>query len=354
MRAEAGMMPSKRIVALAIVLVGDLTSRAVRGQEPGTRSPLEQVAQALARRSVEGSFRMMNRPFEPFRLIGNLYYVGAADISSFLITTPEGHILIDSGFEATVPLIRDGVRKLGFQFEDIRILLNSHAHIDHAGGHALVKRLTGARIVMSAADARLLAQGGRGDVLPVSEDVIAYEPVQANHIVGDGDHVTLGGVTLTAHLTPGHTQGCTTWTMVVEEDQRRYNVVVIGSATLLPGVRLVDNPQYPGMADDFGRTFRVLRSLPCDVFLGPHGWQFGLRDKARRLAAGAKPNPFIDPAGYRAFLASSEEVVARRMERERRGSGSRREPGQSDREPRPPAGSRSSDAGRSQRKGHES
>src|SRR5262249_28929126 len=173
MRAEAGMMPSKRIVALAIVLVGDLTSRAVWGQEPGTRSPLEQAAQALARRSIESSFRMMNRPFEPFRLIGNIYYVGAADISSFLITTPEGHFLIDSGFEATVPLIRDGVRKLGFRFEDIRILLNSHAHIDHAGGHALVKRLTAARIVMSAADARLLAQGGRGDVLPVSADVIS-------------------------------------------------------------------------------------------------------------------------------------------------------------------------------------
>lgn len=353
MRVEAGMMQSKPIAALALVLVGGLTSRAARGQESDTRFPLEQAAQALARRSVESSFRLMNRPFEPFRLIGNIYYVGASEISSFLIATPEGHILIDSGFEATVPLTRAGVRKLGFRFEDIRILLNSHAHIDHAGGHALLKRLTGARIVMSAADARLLARGGRGDVLPVNEEVIAYEPAQADRVIGDGGHVTLGGVTLTAHLTPGHTQGCTTWTMVVEEDGKKLDVVFYGSTTLLPGVRLVENPKYPGMAQDFARTFRVLKSLPCDVFLGPHGSQFGLRDKARRLAAGEKPNPFIDPAGYRAFLARSEEIVLRRRERERRGTESRPQPGRGDDESRPRAGPPSSAASRSQPKGPE-
>jgi metallo-beta-lactamase class B len=296
---------------------------------------------------------MMNRPFEPFRLIGNISYVGASDVSSFLITTPEGHILLDSGFEATVPLIRAGVRKLGFRFEDIRILLNSHAHVDHAGGHALLKRLTGARIVMSAADARLLARGGRGDVLPVSEEVIAYEPAQADRLIDDGDRVTLGGVTLTAHLTPGHTQGCTTWTMVVAEGGTNYDVVFYGSTTLLPGVRLLENPKYPGMAEDFARTFRVLKSLPCDVFLGPHGSQFGLRDKARRLAAGAKPNPFLDPAGYQAFLARSEEIVLQRGERERRGAGFRRERGSRDREPRPPAGSPSPAARREKPQGHE-
>src|SRR5215472_15621983 len=160
MRARPRIIRAHHVAMLAVVFVAVWASRAAWGQEPGTRSKLEQATQALARRSIESSFRMMNRPFEPFRLIGNVSYVGASDVSSFLITTPEGHILIDSGFEATVPLIRDGVRKLGFRFEDIRILLNSHAHIDHAGGHALVKRLTGARIVMSAAEARLLAQGG--------------------------------------------------------------------------------------------------------------------------------------------------------------------------------------------------
>ncbi|HZW32997.1 MAG TPA: subclass B3 metallo-beta-lactamase [Isosphaeraceae bacterium] len=349
----AGLIRTHRIARLAVVGLAVLASRAARGQESDPRSPLAQAAQALARRSIETSFRLMNRPFEPFRLIGNVYYVGASDVSSFLITTPEGHILIDSGFAATVPLIRDGVRKLGFRFEDIRILLNSHAHVDHAGGHALLKRLTGARIVMSAADARLLAQGGRGDFLPVSEEVLAYEPAQADRIIGDGDHVTLGGVTLTAHLTPGHTQGCTTWTMVVEEAGKNHDVVFYGSTTLLPGVRLVGNPKYPGMAEDFARTFRVLKALPCDVFLGPHGSQFGLREKARRLAAGEKPNPFIDPAGYRAFLAQSEQVVAQRMERERRGSGSRHESGQGDGESRPPAGPPASAASRSQPEGRE-
>src|SRR5205807_10156241 len=129
-----------------------------------------QAAQTFAKKQIENSFRTMNRPIEPFRVIGNLSYVGASDVSSFLIATPEGHILIDSGFAATVPLIREGVRKLGFRFEDIRVLLNSHAHVDHAGGHALVKRLTGARIVMSEADARLLARGGRGDFLPLGEE----------------------------------------------------------------------------------------------------------------------------------------------------------------------------------------
>ena len=185
----------------------------------------------------------MNRPFEPFRLIGNIHYVGASDVSSFLITTRDGHILIDSGFEATVPMIRDDVRKLGYRFEDIKIVLNSHAHLDHAGGHALLKRLTHAQIVMSEADAALLSHGGKGDFPPISEQIMAYEPAQADRIIRDGEQVSLGGVTLTAHLTPGHTKGCTTWTMVVEDDGKRYNVVFYGSTTILPGVQLVDNPQ---------------------------------------------------------------------------------------------------------------
>ena len=139
-------------------------------------------------------------------------------------------------------------------------------------------------------------------------------------MIRDGDRVALGGATLTAHLTPGHTKGCTSWTMVVEEDGKKCELVFYGSTTLLPGVRLVDNPKYPEMAEDFAKTFRVLKSLPCDVFLGPHGSQFGLRDKARRLSAGERPNPFIDPAGYRAFLARSEEGFLRHRERERRGT----------------------------------
>jgi metallo-beta-lactamase class B len=313
---------------VSLVLAGGLAARDAWGQAAGTGAGagarLKQAAQALAKKQIESSFQSMNRPFEPFRIIGNIYYVGASDISSFLITTPAGHILIDSGFEATVPQIRDGVRKLGFRFEDIKLLLNSHAHRDHAGGHALLRRWTGAQIVMSAADAALLARGGKGDFLPVSEDLLAYEPAKADRIIRDGDQVRLGGVALTARLTPGHTAGCTTWTMTVAEDGRRFPVVFYGSTTILPGVRLVDNPAYPGIAEDFAKTFRVLKSLPCDVFLAPHGSMFGLREKARRLAAGETPNPFLDPQGYRAFLARSEEGYLRQCERERRGASSRR------------------------------
>ncbi len=311
-------MRSMRISALAAVLIGGLAVCVASGQEPGNR--LEQAAREFARRQIVNSLRSMNRPFPPFRIIGNLYYVGASDVASYLIATADGLILINSGFEDTVPMIRDGVRKLGFKFEDIKVLLNSHAHIDHAGGHALMKELTGAEIVMSRADAELLANGGKGDFLPVSEEVIDYPPARADRLIGDSDRVTLGGMTLTARLTPGHTKGCTTWTMAVEEDGKTYNVVIYGSTTILPGVRLVDNPRYPRMAEDFAQTFRVLKSLPCDVFLGPHGVQFGLLEKARRREAGEMPNPFIDPGGYRAFVARSEEAVLRQRDRERRGS----------------------------------
>ncbi len=287
-------------------------------QGPG--ASLKEAARTFARKQVEASFRAMNRPFRPFRIIGNIYYVGASDIASFLIPTPEGHILINSGFETTVPLIRDSVRKLGFQFEDVKVLLNSHAHIDHAGGHATLRKQTGARIVMSEQDAVLLARGGRGDFLPASDEVVGYEPAQPDRIIRDGDGVTLGGVTLTAHLTPGHTRGCTTWTMKVEEGGKRYDVVFHGGTTILPGVRLVDNPRYPGMVEDYERTFRVLKGLPCDVFLAPHGSQFGLGEKARRLSAGEGANPFIDPEGYRMFVVRGEEAFRRQLARERPGT----------------------------------
>ncbi|MGP0068603.1 MAG: metallo-beta-lactamase, partial [Isosphaeraceae bacterium] len=206
------MMPPKPIGVVAAALIGVLTVCVASGQEPGNR--LEEAARDFARRQIENAFRSMNRPFPPFRIIGNLNYVGASDVASYLVATPEGLILINSGFEDTVPMIREAVRKLGFRFEEIKVLLNSHAHIDQAGGHALLKRQTGAQIVMSRADAELLANGGKGDFLPVREDVVDYPPARADRIVGDGDRVTLGGVTLTAHLTPGHTKGCTTWTMV--------------------------------------------------------------------------------------------------------------------------------------------
>jgi metallo-beta-lactamase class B len=284
---------------------------------------IERLARSFIDAQLERSLKSMNFPFEPLRIIGNIHYVGASDVSSFLITTPDGHILIDSGFEATVPAIREGVRKLGYRFEDIKILLNSHAHLDHAGGHALVKRLTHAQIVMSEADAALLARGGKGDFPPISERIMAYEPARADRIIRDGEQVSLGDVTLTAHLTPGHTKGCTTWTMVVKEAEQQFNVLFYGSTTILPGVHLVDNARYPGIADDFTKTFRLLKSLPCDVFLAPHGSMFGLGQKARQHITAEKTNPFIDRDGYRSFVTHSEQLFQQQLKRDQHSASTR-------------------------------
>jgi metallo-beta-lactamase class B len=306
-------MTSNFFVAVAMVS-GDVTGACA--QESGIK--VEQVAQSFVNAQIKRSLQAMNRPFEPFRLIGNISYVGALDVSSFLITTRDGHILIDSGFEATVPMIRENVRKLGYRFEDIKIVLNSHAHLDHAGGHALLKRLIHAQLVMSEADAALLSRGGKGDFPPISDQIMAYEPAKADRIIHDGEQVSLGEAILTAHLTPGHTKGCTTWTMAVEDAGKQHHVVFYGSTTILPGVRLVNNPKYPQIVDDFTRTFAVLRSLPCEIFLAPHGSMFGLREKAQRQALRQKPNPFLDAEGYRAFLARSERGFQQQLEHERK------------------------------------
>jgi metallo-beta-lactamase class B len=305
--------PPPLALGLALALGLGIASP-LHAQEAGTG--LGRIASAVARSQLERSLRAMNRPFEPFHVIGNIYYVGARDVSSFLITTREGHILIDSGLDETVPYIVEGVKKLGFRLEDVKLLLNSHAHLDHAGGHATLKRMTGARIVMSKADARLLEAGGKGDFLPLGDHAVSYTPVRADQLVDDLDEVGLGGVKLTAHLTPGHTKGCTTWTTSVAESGRRWNVVFAGGATLLPGIRLVNNSLYPEIADDYARTFRVLKTLPCDVFLAPHGFQFQLQEKFSSLRAGGTANPFIDPKGYRAFVERAEQVYRDQLRRE--------------------------------------
>jgi metallo-beta-lactamase class B len=245
-----------------------------------------------------------NQPVKPFRIIGNIYYVGASEVSSFLITTPNGHILLDSGFAETVPLIAEGIKHLGFKIEDVKILINSHAHYDHAAGLAELKRLTGGRLMLSEPDAAQVANGGKGDFQ--WGDTLTYEPARTDRILHDKDRVELGGVTMIARLTPGHTKGCTTWLTKVTEDGKTRHVVFVGSTTA-PGYTLVDNPRYPNIVADYEYTFRLLRSLPCDVFLGPHGSFFKLKEKAQRLDRGEKPNPFIEDKSYRMFLDRTEK-----------------------------------------------
>jgi metallo-beta-lactamase class B len=270
---------------------------------------------ALVQPQLDPTSRSWNQRVEPYRIAGNLYYVGASDITSFLIATPEGHILINSGFEETVPLIRESMKKLGFKIDDVKILLSSHAHYDHAGGLATLKELTGAKLAVSEKDAALMARGGKGD--PQIGDKFPFRPVQSDRILRDGDQVSLGGQSLTARLTPGHTPGCTTWTMKVEEGGVSRNVVVICSTSILPGVTLTSNARYPEMAEDFAKTFQVLKSLPCDVFLASHAAFYDGLGKAEKMRAGAKENPFIDPQGYRDFVALAEKRYKEQLEKER-------------------------------------
>jgi metallo-beta-lactamase class B len=266
---------------------------------------------------VRNLFAGMKAPVPPRHLAGNLHYVGAAGVSSWLITTPAGHILLDTGFDDTVPIIARGVEQLGFKVADIRIILSSHAHIDHVGGHAGMKRLTGAQVVASAGDAALLESGGAVDFLVWPRETLAYEPVQVDRIVADGELVTLGGVTLTAHLTPGHTRGATTWTMDLAEGGRTYRVVFFSSATVNDGVRLLHNEKFPEIAAAFEASFARWKALPCDIFLAPHGGQFAMADKFARLDQGGGVAALVDPAGWARLLADAENSYRHLLAAER-------------------------------------
>jgi metallo-beta-lactamase class B len=276
-------------------------------------APLPPPPELAASRRLFDSWKA---PVPPRTLVGNIHYVGAAGVSSFLVTTPAGHILLDTGFEDTVPLIQRGVEQLGFRLADIKLILGSHAHVDHTGGHALMKKLTGAAIVSSAADARLLATGGADDYSPYPQVLMRYTPVAADRIVRDGETVTLGGVTLTAHLTPGHTRGATTWTMDVDDAGTTRHVVFFSSLSIVNGTSLVRQPPYPAIADDFRASLAKLKSLPCEIWFSPHGGQFAMAAKLQRLERQARPNPFIDPQGWKQLLATLEASFEKQLELE--------------------------------------
>jgi metallo-beta-lactamase class B len=264
---------------------------------------------------VPGDMQAWNRPFPPYRVLDDIYYVGTNKIAQFLIKTSAGLILIDSGFEASVPQLRENIATLGFRYSDIKLLLTSHAHIDHVQAHAVVRRQTGARVVASALDAPLIERGGKGD--PLYDGVYAWTACPVDWRVRDQEAVTLGSTTLTAHLTPGHTLGALTWTMQATDGGRTLDVVFFPSANLNPGVRLLGRPNYPGIVQDFERSFAIWKSLKCDVFLADHGDFYDMSEKYARLRGGAKPNPFIDPNGYRKFVADAEERFRARLAEER-------------------------------------
>jgi len=216
--------------------------------------------------------------FPPHKIIGNIYYVGTRTLSSFLVVTPQGNILIDSTYERNVPTIQKSVQQLGFKFSDIKILLGSHAHGDHQEGDAMVKQLTGAQVMVMAEDVPALR-----DIKPEGKE----HPI--DKMLHDGESVMLGGTTLVAHLTPGHTRGCTTWTTTVQDGGKTYDVVI--NCSLRP-----PNVLTPAITQEFNRSFKLVRSLPCDVQLGDHPAQYNMQEKYAKLRNGGA-NPFIDPAG---------------------------------------------------------
>lgn len=250
--------------------------------------------------------REWNQPVVPFKIAGNIYYVGASDITSYLITTPKGHILIDSGFIETVPQIKENIAKLGFKLADVKILLNSHAHYDHAGGLAELRRLTKAKLLVSEPDFELMSNGGKGD--PNFGDRFPFEPTKADVTFTDGKKVKLGGTVLKANLTPGHTRGCTTWTTEVTDSGRKYNAIFVCS-TSAPGYKLVRNEKYPSIYQDYQRTFTRLERMRVDIFLGSHGNIYDLEGKIKSLQFVKGVNPFVDSVSYRDYLAASKAAI---------------------------------------------
>jgi metallo-beta-lactamase class B len=294
-RRQKQMM--KATLSAALVVIASVTLSSAQAQDP-LRGP--------------GSRRV-----DPYRVIGNIFYVGAEGISAHLIVTPQGLILLDTGTREMLPGLRANIAKLGHKLTDVKIILSSHAHWDHVEGHAAMKDLTGAQVMAVGDDAAAIASGKDNSALGSD----GWPPTKVDRILKDGDTVTLGGVTLTAHLTPGHTKGCTTWTTTVQENGKPYNVVFIGALSINEGVKLIGNQRHPSIADDYARTFRVLKGLKPDVFLAQHPSIYGMEEKMKRLAGGAAQNPFIDPDGYRRVVSEAEAAYLKQLEREKAASG---------------------------------
>jgi metallo-beta-lactamase class B len=254
-----------------------------------------------------------DEPFPPHRIADSLYYVGSKGLSTYLVTSSKGHILINPSFERTVPIIRASVEKLGFKMSDVKIILSSHAHDDHVGGTALLQELTGAKVYVMTGDDKVVASGGKGQYLYKAD----WKPCKVDKVLKDGEVVTIGEMKLYAHLTPGHTRGNTTWTLEVNDQGKKLNAVIIGSPNVNPGYQLVNNTSYPEISADFARTFRVLKSLQCDIFLGAHGLYYGMAEKYKKLKPGA-PNPFIDPKGYREYVDEREQYYLYTLEKQQK------------------------------------
>lgn len=251
-----------------------------------------------------------HKPFPAFRIAGNLYYVGTADLAIYVMHTLQGDILINTNFPEDVPALKKSMQQVGLKYSDITYLLTSHAHSDHDGALGVIKKETGATILVMQEDASEV------------ESIAPGRPgIHVDRVLRDGYTVELAGAKLIAHHTPGHTRGCTTWTLRVLENNAVMNVVIVGSPNVNPGTYLVNNKQYPTIAQDYLKTFSILKTLPCDIFLGAHGEYFGLKDKYAKLKAG-NANAFVDPNGYKTWVAAKEQEFLTEWERQKKSPGS--------------------------------
>jgi len=244
-----------------------------------------------------------NKPTEPFRIIGNVHYVGTDGLASYLITGPQGHVLVDTGLIEANPQIKANIAKLGFKLSDVKILINTHAHIDHTGGLAELKAETGAQMIAGEADKPLLETG----TYPNNDDPsLAFAPVKVDRTVKGGDVVELGPIRLSAIATPGHSPGCTSWTMQVEEAGASHSAIIFCSGTVALN-RLVGRPTHPTIIEDYRRTFAWAKTFKVDVLLAPHPEMYGMHKKRDAMAPG-KPNPFVDPSEFNTYLATLEKA----------------------------------------------
>lgn len=256
------------------------------------------------------------KPFPPFKIIGNIYWVGTWDLSTYLITTPQGNILINTGLKETVPQIKANVEQLGFKLSDTKILTATHGHFDHVAGMAELKKMTGAKMVMSEADAELLESGGKTDFRFGDSPEARFEPVKVDRRLKDGDKITLGGTTLTAHLHPGHTKGATSFTLEVREGGKTYQVGIVNMGSINPGVKVSGMPKFPDIAQAYARTFHDQKEMKIDVWLASHAAQFKLHEKYQPGDA-YNPERFVDPKGFREAVEKLEKTYQDQLAAER-------------------------------------
>jgi metallo-beta-lactamase class B len=271
---------------------------------------------ALASSSLAQGDPDWTRPFPPFRIVGNLYWVGSYDLATYLITTPQGNILINTGVGDTAKQIKASVEQLGFNLADTKILTATHGHFDHVAGMAALKRMTGARLIVSERDKELFESGGKLDFRFGDTPGARFEPVAVDGTFKDSDTISLGGTVLTAHHHPGHTKGATSFTLNVQESGKTYRVIIANMGSINPGVTVSGMAKYPGIAEDYARTFKAQKDMSIDIWLASHASQFKLHEKYKPGDA-FNPDRFVDPQGFKAAVEQLEKTYREQLARER-------------------------------------